>query len=86
MAIPHFLISIRNSLLPVPPAIAQPYPPPEAPVIPPPPTAAAPAVAEVAKVAEELSDHEASASTSEAGSEADVESNSSGVESSWIHA
>jgi hypothetical protein len=83
LGIPHFLISIRNSILGS--AVVQPTLPPPGPVVPPPAVATAPPAAEVNKVAEELSEHEAS----EAGSEADVESNSSGhdgVESSWIKA
>jgi hypothetical protein len=81
LIIPHFLVSVRNSLLPVAPAIPQPVP--EKPLVPP-AVATAPPAPDVAEAAEELSDHEASAS--ETGSEADVESNSSGVESSWIQA
>ncbi|KIM79608.1 hypothetical protein PILCRDRAFT_823146 [Piloderma croceum F 1598] len=81
LGIPHFLVSIRNSLLPRPPTVAQPSPPP--PTQPP----LAPPAAEVDKAVEELSEHDASAS--ETSSEVDVESNSSGhegVESSWIKA
>lgn len=84
LIIPHFLISVRNALLPITPAIAQPYPPPQPPALPPSSVPTAPPASEVAKAAEELSEHEASAS--DTGSEADVESNSSGVESSWVHA
>jgi hypothetical protein len=83
LAIPHFLVAIRNSLLPSPP---QPSPPPQ-PVGPPPPAVAtAPPAPNVTNSAEELSEHETSAS--ETGSEADVESNSGheGVGSSWIKA
>lgn len=84
LIIPHFLISVRNALLPITPAIAQPYPPPQPPVAHLPVVDTAPPAPEVAKAAEELSEPEASAS--DTGSEAEVESNSSGVESSWIHA
>ena len=78
LTIPHFLISVRNALLPITPTIAQPYPPPVAsPVV----ATTSPAI-EVAKATEELSEHEAS----DTGSDADTESNSSGVESSWVHA
>lgn len=82
--LPQFLISLRNSLLPVPPPI-MPYPLPERPVAP------APAAAQRRPLAERApppvdsdSDHQADTS-SEAGSEADVESNEgSGVGESWI--
>ena len=80
LAIPHFLISARNALLPITP---QPFLPPQPPVASPVVTTTSPAI-EVTEPTEEqeLSEHEAS----DTGSEADAESNSSGVESSWIHA
>lgn len=79
LIIPHYIVSIRNSLRPVPPAISQSNP--QKPLITP-AVATAPPVLGVDKAAEELSEHEASAS--ETGSEADVESNSSSVDGSWI--
>ena len=96
LSLPQFLISVRNRLLPVIPAIAQPYPPPQPPAAPPvmpttaPVVAPARAASTVAKapsepevIIEELSDHDVSSDT---GSEADVESGGENVESSWIKA
>jgi len=83
--IPHFLVSIRNSLLCTPSAVEQQHRLSQR--LLPHPAATAPAAADVTKTEEELSEHEASAS--DTGSEADVDSNSSGhdgVASSWIKA
>lgn len=80
--IPHFLVSIRNALLPVPRARPLPPTPPPIPVAPVPPAAPPPAM----RVSDSDSD-EKGLEKSEASSEADVESNSgdgSGVDSSWV--
>jgi hypothetical protein len=88
LIIPHFLISIRNSLLPNPPTVGQQSRPSQHPLGPlPSPAATVPVAADGIKLAEELSEHEGD--VSETGSEADAESNSSGhdgVGSSWIKA
>jgi hypothetical protein len=76
--IPQFLISIRNSLLPVPPAIPQSQPPASEPP-------AAPTTA--ADVDTKADDQESGNDLSEPGSEADVESNAgdgSSVDNSWV--
>lgn len=73
--IPHFLISLRNSLLPVQPFVLRPYPPPTVQQAPLPP-------AGPVRTDEEESGND----LSETGSEADVESNSgdgTGV-GSWV--
>lgn len=93
--IPHFLMSIRNALLPVPPRLILPDPAPHAPrvVLPDPITAPShlvpPGLApQKSDIEDPVSDQEHQQDPeSEAGSEADVESNEgygSGVGESWI--
>ncbi|KAL4246110.1 hypothetical protein ABKN59_003283 [Abortiporus biennis] len=72
--LPHFLISIRNALLPLPPPVVSPYPPPV------PPTAEA---SEASDPESEQHVSDEGDASSDVGSEADVESNS-GVGESWI--
>ncbi|GBE81750.1 predicted protein [Sparassis crispa] len=85
--IPHFLVSIRNALLPVPPRVApDPSVPPVVPATVPPTAAVKKPETEESPFSsdqEHLHDHE----LSETGSEADVESNegdASGVGESWV--
>ncbi|KZT69751.1 hypothetical protein DAEQUDRAFT_709459 [Daedalea quercina L-15889] len=87
--IPHFLISIRNALLPIQPHVILPqsaYTPPVPPAAP-----AAPAIASQLESQPAVQEHavdsdpEQQDNASETGSEADVESNAgSGVGESWI--
>ncbi|KAH9928225.1 uncharacterized protein B0H18DRAFT_1159102 [Fomitopsis serialis] len=87
--IPHFLISIRNALLPIQPHVILPqstYTPPVPPTASVAPTPAPPAESQLPAQEQAVdSDPEQHDNASETGSEADVESNAgSGVGESWI--
>ena len=82
--VPHFLVSVRNALLPVQPHIILPQSAYVPPVPPSAPAPEAPALEQKQATQERAadSDHD---NASENGSEADVESNAgSGVGESWI--
>lgn len=85
--VPHFLVSVRNALLPVQPHIILPQSAYVPPVPPPGPAPEAPALEQKQATRERAadSDPEQHDNASENGSEADVESNAgSGVGESWI--
>jgi hypothetical protein len=71
--IPHFLISIRNALLPIPPALPQSSPPSVPPSLPTAQTSDSLATA-AAEGSDQDQDHEGGHDSSEASSEAEVES------------
>ncbi|KAI8982861.1 hypothetical protein BD414DRAFT_491360 [Trametes punicea] len=84
--VPYLLVSIRNALLPIPPRVIMPPPTATAPAAPVPPQQP-PVVQQTIPEKHEGTDSEPEREASEAGSEADVESNEgygSGVGESWV--
>ena len=83
--LPQLLISLRNSLVTVPPPAILPYPPPKPPVVPQPAPAERRPLAERAPAPVDSDSDRQVDTSSETGSDADVESNEgSGVGESWI--